>query len=81
MAGGFTGGGRRDANGVARPVLQRGRYGQRPNVAATATVSHPVKQGPIQSLGVFVDTMIICSATVFIILISGPGDLRPGGAR
>lgn len=43
-----------------------------PNVAATATVSHPVKQGLIQSLGVFVDTMIICSATAFIILISGP---------
>ena len=46
MAGGFTGGLRpRCSMGQARPVLQRGRYGQRPNVAATATVSHPVKQG------------------------------------
>jgi AGCS family alanine or glycine:cation symporter len=46
--------------------------GSAPNVAATATVSHPVKQGLIQSLGVFVDTIIICTATALIILVSGP---------
>ncbi|GAE37292.1 alanine/glycine:cation symporter family protein [Halalkalibacter akibai] len=45
--------------------------GSAPNAAATAHVSHPAKQGLIQSLGVFVDTLIICSATAFIILISG----------
>ena len=45
--------------------------GSAPNVAATASTSHPVKQGLIQSLGVFTDTLIICSCTAFIILISG----------
>lgn len=45
--------------------------GSAPNVAATASTSHPVKQGLIQSLGVFTDTLIICSCTAFIILMSG----------
>lgn len=45
--------------------------GSAPNIAATAAVSHPVKQGLIQSLGVFTDTIIICSCTAFIILCSG----------
>lgn len=45
--------------------------GSAPNVAATATVSHPVKQGLIQTLGVFTDTLIICTCTAFIILFSG----------
>jgi AGCS family alanine or glycine:cation symporter len=45
--------------------------GSAPNVAATATVSHPVKQGLIQALGVFTDTLLVCSCTAFIILISG----------
>ena len=44
--------------------------GSAPNVAATADVSHPVKQGLIQTLGVFTDTLIICSCTAFIILFS-----------
>lgn len=44
--------------------------GSAPNAAATATVSHPVKQGLIQALGVFTDTLVICSCTAFIILIS-----------
>jgi len=43
--------------------------GSAPNAAATAVVSHPVKQGLIQTLGVFVDTLIVCSATAFIILL------------
>ena len=45
--------------------------GSAPNVAATASTSHPIKQGLIQSLGVFTDTLIICSCTAFIILMSG----------
>lgn len=45
--------------------------GSAPNAAATATVSHPVKQGFIQALGVFTDTLVVCSCTAFIILISG----------
>ena len=45
--------------------------GSAPNVAATANVSHPVKQGLIQTLGVFTDTLVICTCTAFIILISG----------
>ncbi len=44
--------------------------GSSPNAGASATVSHPVKQGLIQSLGVFVDTLVMCSATAFIILLS-----------
>lgn len=44
--------------------------GSAPNAAATADVTHPVKQGFIQTLGVFTDTIIICSCTAFIILIS-----------
>jgi AGCS family alanine or glycine:cation symporter len=45
--------------------------GSAPNAAATASTSHPVKQGLIQTLGVFTDTLIICSSTAFIILMSG----------
>lgn len=45
--------------------------GSAPNAAATASTSHPVKQGLIQTLGVFTDTLIICSCTAFIILASG----------
>ena len=49
--------------------------GSAPNVAATATVSHPVKQGLIQALGVFTDTLLVCSCTAFVILISGLYDI------
>ena len=45
--------------------------GSAPNAAATADVTHPVKQGLIQTLGVFTDTLLICSCTAFIILLSG----------
>lgn len=44
--------------------------GSAPNAAATAHVTHPVKQGLIQALGVFTDTLLICSCTAFIILFS-----------
>ncbi|MBR5727005.1 MAG: alanine:cation symporter family protein [Muribaculaceae bacterium] len=45
--------------------------GSAPNVAATAQVTHPVKQGLVQALGVYTDTILVCSCTAFIILISG----------
>lgn len=45
--------------------------GSAPNAAAAAETSHPVKQGLIQTLGVFTDTLLICSCTAFIILVSG----------
>ena len=44
--------------------------GSAPNAAAAAEVKHPVSQGMIQMLGVFVDTMIVCSCTAFILLLS-----------
>jgi AGCS family alanine or glycine:cation symporter len=44
--------------------------GSAPNAAATADVTHPVKQGLIQALGVFVDTLLVCSSSAFIILLS-----------
>lgn len=45
--------------------------GSAPNAAATATIPHPVYQGLLQSLGVFADTLVICTCTAFIILLSG----------
>ncbi|WP_308124173.1 alanine/glycine:cation symporter family protein [Mycolicibacterium xanthum] len=79
LAGGFAGGiAAAMLNGVKRGLFSNeAGMGSAPNVAATATVSHPVKQGLIQSLGVFVDTMIICTATAFIILVSGPDIYDP----
>lgn len=44
--------------------------GSVPNAAATADVTHPVKQGLVQAFGVYVDTWIVCSASAFIILLS-----------
>lgn len=59
-------------NGVKRGLFSNeAGEGSAPNVAATATVSHPVKQGLIQALGVFTDTLMVCSCTAFVILISG----------
>ncbi|MBR6181826.1 MAG: alanine:cation symporter family protein [Prevotella sp.] len=59
-------------NGVKRGLFSNeAGEGSAPNVAATATVSHPVKQGLIQALGVFTDTLLVCSCTAFVILISG----------
>lgn len=45
--------------------------GSVPNAAATANTSHPAKQGLVQSLGVFFDTIMICTATAFIIILAG----------
>lgn len=46
--------------------------GSVPNAAATASVSHPAKQGLVQALGVYFDTIVVCSATAFVILLSNP---------
>jgi AGCS family alanine or glycine:cation symporter len=60
--------------------LKRGLFsneaglGSAPNVAAVAYVPHPANQGIVQSFSVFIDTLIICSATAFIILLSGVYD-------
>ena len=45
--------------------------GSIPNAAATAHVTHPVKQGLVQAFGVYVDTWIVCSASAFIVLLTG----------
>lgn len=45
--------------------------GSAPNAAASAGVSHPVKQGLVQMLSVYIDTIVICSATGFMLLCSG----------
>lgn len=45
--------------------------GSAPNAAASAGVSHPVKQGLVQMLSVYIDTIVICSATAFMLLCSG----------
>ena len=56
--------------------IKRGLYsneagqGSAPNIAAAAEVKHPVSQGMIQMLGVFVDTLIVCTCTAFVILLS-----------
>lgn len=56
--------------------------GSAPNAAATAQVSHPVKQGLIQTFAVFTDTLIICTCTAFIILFSGaPTDGTVNGIK
>lgn len=57
--------------------IKRGLYsneagmGSAPNAAATADVSHPAKQGLVQMLSVFIDTLLICTATAFMCLSSG----------
>lgn len=64
--------------------LRRGLFsneaglGSAPNVAATADVRHPISQGITQSFSVFIDTIIICSCTAFVILL---GDVYVPGAE
>lgn len=58
-------------NGIKRGLFSNeAGMGSSPNAAATANVSHPAKQGLIQTLGVFTDTILICSCTAFILLLS-----------
>ena len=57
--------------------IKRGLYsneagvGSAPNAATAADVSHPVKQGLVQMLSVFIDTLLICTATAFMCMTSG----------
>lgn len=68
FAGGFAG-------SVVSWGIKRGLYsneagmGSAPNAAAAASVSHPVKQGLVQTFSVFIDTMIICTCTGMMILV------------
>ncbi len=70
ILGGFTG-------SCVMWGIKRGLYsneagmGSAPNAAAAADVSHPAKQGLVQMLSVFIDTLLICSATAFLCLFSG----------
>lgn len=78
------------AGGIFAAFLQGARrglfsneagMGSAPNAASTATTRHPARQGLIQSAGVFVDTMVVCTATAFIILSAGiykPGQEMEG---
>ena len=71
--GGFTG-------SAMMLGIKRGLYsneagvGSAPNAAASASVSHPAKQGLVQMLSVFIDTMVICTLTAFVVLSSGVGN-------
>ncbi|GGH67183.1 alanine/glycine:cation symporter family protein [Rothia aerolata] len=74
--------------GVIVQGMKRGLFsneagmGSAPNAAATAAVSHPAKQGYIQALGVYFDTILVCSVTAFIVLLSNPayGDSAQGAS-
>jgi alanine or glycine:cation symporter, AGCS family len=58
------------ANGIRRGLFSNeAGLGSAPNVAAIAYVRHPISQGIVQSLSVFIDTILICSCTAFIILL------------
>ena len=68
-------------NGVRRGLFSNeAGLGTVPNAAGTATVAHPVRQGLIQSFGVFVDTIVVCTATGLLILLA-TGTYRPGDDR
>ncbi|CAN5598255.1 alanine/glycine:cation symporter family protein [soil metagenome] len=58
--------------GISRGLFSNeAGMGSAPNAAATASVTHPVKQGLVQTLGVFTDTLLVATSTAFIILFSG----------
>jgi alanine or glycine:cation symporter, AGCS family len=71
-------------NGVKRGLFSNeAGMGSAPNIAAVATPDphHPSSQGFVQALGVFIDTILICSATALMILLSGvmvPGNELTG---
>lgn len=67
--------------------VKRGIYsneagqGTGPHAAAAAEVSHPVKQGLVQAFSVYIDTLLVCSATAFMILFTGMYNTQsPDGA-
>ncbi|MDY3049301.1 MAG: alanine/glycine:cation symporter family protein [Rothia sp. (in: high G+C Gram-positive bacteria)] len=58
--------------GMRRGLLSNeAGMGTAPNAGATASISHPAKQGFVQALGVYFDTMLVCSVTAFIVLVAG----------
>ena len=68
--GGFTGS--CVMHGIKRGLFSNeAGVGSAPNAAASASVSHPAKQGLVQMLSVFIDTLLICTATAFMLLCSG----------
>ncbi len=68
--GGFTGSAM--VYGIKRGLFSNeAGMGSAPNASASADVSHPVKQGLAQIISVYIDTLLICSATVFILLLTG----------
>ena len=71
-------------NGVKRGLFSNeAGMGSTPNAAATAEVNHPAAQGLVQAFGVVIDTLIICSCTAVVILLSGVYDqmLASGGGE
>jgi alanine or glycine:cation symporter, AGCS family len=66
--------------------VKRGIYsneagqGTAPHAASAAEVSHPAKQGLVQAFSIYVDTLFVCSATAFMILITGMYNVKPDGA-
>lgn len=70
IAGGFAGS--CVMHGIKRGLFSNeAGMGSAPNAGATADVSHPVKQGLVQTISVFIDTILICSTTAFMILNYG----------
>lgn len=70
MAGGFAGSA--VVIGVKRGLFSNeAGMGSAPNASASANVEHPVKQGLVQVISVFIDTLLICSSTALMLLISG----------
>ena len=76
--------------GVAAAIAQGARrglfsneagLGTVPNVAAAADVPHPMSQGLVQSLSVFIDTIILCTATALIILMSSVYGADPANTQ
>ena len=64
-------------NGIKRGLYSNeAGIGSAPNAAASADVSHPVKQGLVQMLSVFIDTLLVCSSTAFMILCT---NIDPAG--
>ena len=65
-------------NGVKRGLFSNeAGSGSAPCAAATADVDHPVKAGLLQALGVFIDTIVICSCTAFVMLLA-PQEVTDG---
>ena len=75
VAGGF---GAVLMNGVKRGLFSNeAGSGSAPCAAAAADTDHPAKTGLLQALGVFIDTIVICSCTAFIMLVT-PRSSSPG---